>query len=1054
MIVLLRNQLTELNVDRSTARKRAAAIATSHAPFVAELQTRKVRRVRSFQTVNGFAARLSQDEIDTLTAKPEILAVVPDRAIPKPRRANPVGPAGSPRAVAGGSTMSAASLCNTLEPEALQITNTAFLDPSTPQAQSVLDGHGKPVTGTGVTVAVIADGMDPNIPGFIRPDGSKVFVDYQNFSGDPAGTPTTGGEIFGDASSVAAQDMPNGQPLFYDISQFAFASLPSPCNIRIRGMAPGASLVGIDIFSNLNYSPLSLAVQAIDWAVVNDQVDVINESFGENYVADASTDPLSLANAAAVQAGVTLTVASGDAGSAGTFGSPATDPNVIAAGASTQLRFYAQTGFAPFSLAAGYVGDNVSSFSSGGFAESRPRMVDVLAPGDASWALCSTNQALFTDCATFNGAPSPIEFFGGTSEAAPLTAGEAALVIQAYRSTHGGQSPSPALVKALIMSTASDLGAPAAEQGAGRIDALAAVNAALSVQTEDGAPHPRGTEIVATPSAAVLSARPGDTVQTTFQVTNTGTTAQHLRPALQRLGAPFAGQTIPVTLGTSPIVSQTFAVPAGADHLDVSIAFPPSSFEALWLLDPQGRLVGYSFPQGGGSGYGSVDAVKPAAGTWTAIVNGAPGLTELTWAAEDYVALGSVSPARLDLAPGASAAVTATFRAPSQPGDLSAAVRFPGSALSDIPVGVRIAVPLGPKGGSFVGTLTGGNGRPGAVPTQIYAFTVPSGVNDLALTLTVPDSGYGLTGFLVDPNGSVLDSASNTANLGEGETALELLRASPQAGAWKLLLQENQASGNETSIQFSASIAFDAAKVTAPSLPNSRHASVSIAQGATVAISVTNTGAVTKAYFADARLSSLTSLVLPTEVGCAPTLPGYCAVNEVPTRVAALELQAQASLPITMDASPFTGGFQYPEDPDVWATPVGHGTVAASLVLPEVPYGPWVISPVLVGTFGAAGAPQVAVTTTATAVLQAFDPSITASTGDYWADVTLGTTTYQPLVLAPGATGTITLTIQPAAGSVGKTLAGSIYVDAANPNDVWSAGDEIATLPYAYTVGH
>jgi len=134
------------------------------------------------------------------------------------------------------------------------------------------------------------------------------------------------------------------------------------------------------------------------------------------------------------------------------------------------------------------------------------------------------------------------------------------------------------------------------------------------VQTEDGAPHPRGTEIVATPSAAVLSARPGDTVQTTFQVTNTGTTAQHLRPALQRLGAPFAGQTIPVTLGTSPIVSQTFAVPAGADHLDVSIAFPPSSFEALWLLDPQGRLVGYSFPQGGGSGYGSVDAVKPAAG--------------------------------------------------------------------------------------------------------------------------------------------------------------------------------------------------------------------------------------------------------------------------------------------------------------------------------------------------------------------------------------------------------------------------------------------------------
>jgi hypothetical protein len=1055
MIVLLRDQLTELNVDRSTARRRAAAIATSHAPFVAELQARQTRVVHSFETVNGFAARLSQDEIDTFTAKPQILAVVPDRAIPKPRRASPVGAPGNPRGVlGGGTTANVASLCNTLEPEALQITNTAFLDASTPQAQNVLDGRGQPVTGKGVTVAVIADGLDPSIPGFIRPDGSKVFVDYQNFSGDPAGTPTSGGEIFGDASSVAAQDMPNGKPLLYDISQFAFASLPSPCNIRIRGMAPGASLVGIDIFSDLSYSPLSVAVQAIDWAVVHDQVDVINESFGENYVADTSTDPLSLANAAAVQAGVTLTVASGDAGSAGTFGSPATDPNVIAAGASTQLRFYAQTGFAPFSLAAGYVDDNVSSFSSGGFAESRPRMVDVLAPGDASWALCSTDEALFNDCATFNGAPSPIEFFGGTSEAAPLTAGEAALVIQAYRSTHGGQSPSPALVKALIMSTATDLGAPAAEQGAGRIDALAAVNAALAVRTQDGGPPPRGTEIVATPSAAVLSARPGDTVQTTFQITNTGTTAQHLRPALQRLGAPFAGQTIPVTLGTSPTASQTFAVPAGADHLDVSIAFPPSSFEALWLLDPQGRLVGYSYPQGGGSGYGSFDVVKPTAGTWTAIVNGDPGLTQLTWAAEDYVALGSVSPSRLDLAPGASATLTATFQAPSQPGDLSAAVRFPGSALSDIPVGVRIAVPLGPKGGSFSGTLTGGNGRQGALPTQIYAFDVPSGVNDLALTLSVPDSGYGLAGFLVDPNGSVLDSASNTANLGQGETALELLRAAPQAGAWKLLLQENQASGNETSIQFSASIAFDAAEVSAPSLPNSKHGSVSATQGATVAVSVTNTGAVTKAYFADARLSSLTSQVLPIEAGCAPTLPGYCGATPVPTRVAALELQAQAGAPITMDASPFAGGFQYPEDPDVWAVPVGRGTVAALLVLPEIPYGPWLISPALMGPFGAAGAPQVPVTTTATAVMQAFDPSITASTGDYWTDMTLGTTTFQPLVLAPGATGTITLTIQPAAASVGTTVAGLIYVDAANPGDVWSAGDEIVALPYAYTVGH
>ena len=203
-------------------------------------------------------------------------------------------------------------------------------------------------------------------------------------------------------------------------------------------------------------------------------------------------------------AGVTVVASTGDAGSAGTTGSPSTDPYVIAAGASTQFRLYAQTGDGAQSLAKGYVSDNISSLSSGGFAQSNARTVDVVAPGDLGWALCSANTSLYTDCTNFQTTPgpTPIQAFGGTSESAPLISGEAALIIQAYRSTHNGADPSPALVKRIIMSTASDLSAPAYEQGAGRINALAAVQLALSIDDE---PKAQGSEFCSTRPASASS---------------------------------------------------------------------------------------------------------------------------------------------------------------------------------------------------------------------------------------------------------------------------------------------------------------------------------------------------------------------------------------------------------------------------------------------------------------------------------------------------------------------------------------------------------------------
>ncbi len=116
---------------------------------------------------------------------------------------------------------------------------------------------------------------------------------------------------------------------------------------------------------------------------------------------------------------------------------------------------------------------------------------------------------LYEECTDDAGDPSPIQDFGGTSQSSPLTAGEAALVIQAYENTHHGASPSPALVKQIITGTASDLDHPAFEQGSGLINSLAAVQAAESWQDGNGAPAAVGASLVSTPTQLTAVGQPG-----------------------------------------------------------------------------------------------------------------------------------------------------------------------------------------------------------------------------------------------------------------------------------------------------------------------------------------------------------------------------------------------------------------------------------------------------------------------------------------------------------------------------------------------------------------
>src|ERR1700758_403699 len=149
-----------------------------------------------------------------------------------------------------------------------------------------------------------------------------------------------------------------------------------------------------------------------------------------------------------------------------------------------------------------YVSNNMAALSSGGTTPTN-KLVDLSAPGwFGTEAACADGSG---------GCPPdyPTESMRGTSESAPLIAGAAADVIQAYRDTHDGASPTPEQVKEVLTSTATDIDSPADQQGSGLLNVYAAVKAA---QELPGTTLARGNglaDLVASPSQLDLEGNGG-----------------------------------------------------------------------------------------------------------------------------------------------------------------------------------------------------------------------------------------------------------------------------------------------------------------------------------------------------------------------------------------------------------------------------------------------------------------------------------------------------------------------------------------------------------------
>lgn len=233
---------------------------------------------------------------------------------------------------------------------------------------------------------------------------------------------------------------------------------------RFRGAATGATVHGVSAGA---FVSLAFALDGLEWVLDNhDQVSpairVVNNSWGSSGEHDPNSAVSRMVNEI-VDAGVTVVFAAGNSGGDGSSVQTSPEctnptPGVICVAAADDLGQGTRDG-------------GVASFSSRG-EDGRPGTYpDLSAPGANITATCTL---LLPICLTgVGGDGSPVYYatLSGTSMAAPHVAGIAAQVLQV------APDLTPAQVEQVLVSTAYDRGLPAFADGAGHVDAVAAVQA-------------------------------------------------------------------------------------------------------------------------------------------------------------------------------------------------------------------------------------------------------------------------------------------------------------------------------------------------------------------------------------------------------------------------------------------------------------------------------------------------------------------------------------------------------------------------------------------------
>jgi subtilisin family serine protease len=355
-------------------------------------------------------------------------------------------------------------------------------------------------TGAGVRIAVLDTGHDPLHPDLddldfrrwstvLPPAGAKL-VDARNFNG--GGCAPFAGDGHGHGTHVAAiaTGTAEGGP-------------GSDDNGRYAGVAPGAELAVGKVLTDAGAGVNSDLIAALEWAAMPAEsgltgcaigADIVNLSLGSearptrlNSGQDADLVSL-VVNRLAVRYGTLIVAAAGNSGPyiGSVLETPGSASQALSVGASAKDWDLNHDDTLSGDTCAGYrhprspsasdndcrggvgtQGPSVAAFSSRGPSGDLWLRPDLVAPGYAIVsAQSSTGTALAGNDLNLGTRADPLyATASGTSMAAPTTAGSAALVLEAYRNTHGAdpsggsgltglRAPTHALLRAALMNTA------------------------------------------------------------------------------------------------------------------------------------------------------------------------------------------------------------------------------------------------------------------------------------------------------------------------------------------------------------------------------------------------------------------------------------------------------------------------------------------------------------------------------------------------------------------------------------------------------------------------